>query len=151
MIYLRQALSRGKLRRGQPIQAEHINELYRRTARRITGPGVTESESGWAIRPVAATPQATQSVAAFAMITSKMGVLPPFRYAALQATLSESGAWSTPADPLAYENVYNLEEQGTGGQWVNPLNIGDAVLIFPSPDPTVNAFICIRAHYRGTY
>ena len=43
------------------------------------------------------------------------------------------------------------KEQGAGGQWVNPLVVGDVVLIFAAPDPAVDAFVCTRSHYRGTY
>ncbi len=89
--------------------------------------------------------------AAFAMITSKAGSAPPYRYAAVQATMDEDGAWTQVGGGAAYNNVFNLEEQGAGGQWVNPLVVGDVVLIFAAPDPGVDAFVCTRSHYRGTY
>lgn len=89
--------------------------------------------------------------AAFAMITSKAGESPPYRYSAEQATMDVDGAWTTVAGGAAYNNVFNLEEQGAGGQWVNPLVDGDVVLIFAAPDPTVDAYVCTRSHYRGTY
>jgi len=87
----------------------------------------------------------------FAMITSKAGTAPPYRYAAAQATMDADGAWTQVDGGLAYNNVFNLEEQGAGGQWVNPLNVGDVVLIFAAPNPNVDAFVCTRSHYRGTY
>ncbi len=89
--------------------------------------------------------------ASFAMVTSKAGSLPPYRYAAVQATVDEDGAWTQVGGGAAYNNVFNLEEQGAGGQWVNPLVVGDVVLIFAAPDPAVDAFVCTRSHYRGTY
>jgi len=91
------------------------------------------------------------ATAAFAMITSKAGTLPPYRYAAVEATMDEDGIWSQVPGGAAYNNVFNLEEQGAGGQWVNPLVVGDVVLIFAAPDPGVDAFVCTRSHYRGTY
>ena len=91
------------------------------------------------------------TTAAFAMITSKSGSAPPYRYAAAQATMDEDGAWTQVGGGLAYNNVFNLEEQGAGGQWVNPLVVGDVVLIFAAPDPGVDAYVCTRSHYRGTY
>jgi hypothetical protein len=89
--------------------------------------------------------------AAFAMITSKSGTAPPYRYAAVQATMDADGNWTQVGGGAAYNNVFNLEEQGAGGQWGNPLLVGDVVLIFPAPDPGVDAFVCTRSHYRGTY
>ncbi|MCG3128250.1 MAG: hypothetical protein CHACPFDD_03127 [Phycisphaerae bacterium] len=89
--------------------------------------------------------------AAFAMITSKSGTAPPFRYAAVQATMDADGAWTQVGGGAAYNNVFNIEEQGAGGQWVNPLVVGDVVLIFAAPDPGIDAFVCTRSHYRGTY
>jgi len=91
------------------------------------------------------------TTAAFAMITSKSGSAPPYRYAAVQATMDDNGAWTQVGGGAAYNNVFNLEEQGSGGQWVNPLLVGDVVLIFAAPDPNVDAFVCTRSHYRGTY
>ena len=89
--------------------------------------------------------------AAFARITSKSGTEPPYRYAAAQGAMDEDGNWSSVGGGEVYNNVFNLEEQGAGGQWVNPLVVGDVVLIFAAPDPTVDAFVCTRSHYRGTY
>lgn len=89
--------------------------------------------------------------AAFAMITSKTGSSPPFRYAAAQATMDADGVWTQVGGGAAYNNVFNIEEQGAGGQWVNPLVVGDVVLIFAAPDPGIDAFVCTRSHYRGTY
>lgn len=91
------------------------------------------------------------TTAAFAMITSKAGSAPPYRYAAVQATMDEDGNWTQVGGGAAYNNVFNLEEQGAGGQWVNPLVVGDVVLIFAAPDPGVDAYVCTRSHYRGTY
>ena len=91
------------------------------------------------------------ATATFAMITSKAGTAPPYRYAAAQATMDADGNWSQVPGGAAYNNVFNLEEQGAGGQWVNPLLEGDVVLIFPAPDATVDAWVCTRSHYRGTY
>ena len=91
------------------------------------------------------------ATAAFAMITSKAGTQPPYRYAAEQATMNADGSWSHMSGGQSYNNVFNIEEQGHGGQWVNPLYTGDVVLICAAPDPTVDAFVCTRSHYRGTY
>lgn len=104
--------------------------------------------TGWAVVRLAA---GGSMAASFAMITSKAGTMPPYRYAAVQATMDGDGVWSQVEDGTAYNNVFNLEEQGAGGQWVNPLVEGDVVLIFASPDPGTDAFVCTRSHYRGTY
>ena len=63
--------------------------------------------------------------------------------------MDEDGAWTQVGGGAAYNNVFNLEEQGAGGQWVNPLVVGDVVIIFPAPDSEVDAFVCTRSHYRG--
>ncbi len=89
--------------------------------------------------------------ARFAIITSVAGATPPYRYSAEDATMDVDGAWSAVAGGAAYNNVFNLEEQGAGGQWVNPLLVGDVVAIFAPPDPSVDAWVCSRSHYRGTY
>ncbi len=65
--------------------------------------------------------------------------------------MDANGNWTQVGGGAAYNNVFNLEEQGAGGQWVNPLVVGDVVLIFATPDPGVDAFVCTRSHYRGTY
>ena len=88
---------------------------------------------------------------AFALITSKAGTSPPYRYAAAQATMDADGVWTEVENGTAYNDVFNFEEQGDGGQWVNPLLVGDVVLICPAPDPSVEAWVCVRGHYRGTY
>ncbi len=88
--------------------------------------------------------------ASCAMITSKAGSLPPYRYAAVDTTMDENGAWTQVGGGGTYNNVFNLEEQGAGGQWVNPLLVGDVVIIFPAPGGA-DAFVCTRSHYRGTY
>lgn len=85
---------------------------------------------------------------AYAMITVRAGSSPPYRYTAAGATMDVNGAWT--GGGATYENVFNLEEQGTGGQWVNGLNVGDVVSISPAPGGSA-AFVCQRAHYRGTY
>ncbi|MEW6249191.1 MAG: hypothetical protein AB1716_00965 [Planctomycetota bacterium] len=105
----------------------------------------------WTVAKIGLPTGAASMAAAFAMITSKSGTAPPYRYAAAQATMDEDGAWTQVGGGLAYNNVFNLEEQGAGGQWVNPLVVGDVVLIFAAPDPGVDAFVCTRSHYRGTY
>lgn len=88
--------------------------------------------------------------ASFAMITSKAGSLPPYRYAAVAATMDQDGTWTQVGGGTAYNSVFNLEEQGAGGQWVNPLVTGDVVLIFAAPGGA-DAYVCTRSHYRGTY
>jgi len=143
-----------EVQRGEQITAELFNELLRQVAvaRNISGPGVKRTGNGTIIRPVARPGAATIAfTGAFAMITSKAGTEPPYNYAAVQATMNVAGEWSEVEDGAAYNNVFNLEEQGTGGQWVNPLNVGDVVVIFAAPDPDVEAFVCMRSHYRGTY
>ena len=40
--------------------------------------------------------------AAFAMVTSKSGSAPAYRYAATQATMDEDGAWTQVGGGLAY-------------------------------------------------
>jgi hypothetical protein len=92
-----------------------------------------------------------QMTVTFAMITAKAGSLPPYRYAASQATMDADGNWAELVDGAAYDNLFNIEEQGAGGQWVNPLLVGDVVIVYPAPDPSVDAFVCSRAHYRGTF
>jgi hypothetical protein len=105
----------------------------------------------WTVAKIGLPTGAASMAAAFAMITSKAGTAPPYRYAAVQATMDEDGVWTQVGGGLAYNNVFNLEEQGAGGQWVNPLVVGDVVLIFAASDPGVDAFVCTRSHYRGTY
>lgn len=105
----------------------------------------------WVVAKIGLPTGAASMAAAFAMITSKSGTAPPYRYAAAQATMDGDGAWTQVGGGLAYNSVFNLEEQGAGGQWVNPLVVGDVVLIFAAPDPGVDAFVCTRSHYRGTY
>jgi len=105
----------------------------------------------WVVAKIGLPTSAASMAASFAMITSKAGSAPPYRYAAAQATMDEDGAWTQVGGGAAYNNVFNLEEQGAGGQWVNPLVVGDVVLIFAAPDPGVDAFVCTRSHYRGTY
>jgi len=105
----------------------------------------------WTVAKIGLPTGAASMAAAFAVIASKSGSAPPYRYAAAQATMDEDGAWRQVVGGAAYNNVFNLEEQGAGGQWVNPLVVGDVVLIFAAPDPGVDAFVCTRSHYRGTY
>lgn len=88
--------------------------------------------------------------AAFALITSKAGTVAPFRYAATQAVMDDDGNWTQVSGGTAYNNVFNVEEQGAGGQWVNPLLVGDVVVIYAVPDGS-DAHVCTRSHYRGTY
>lgn len=111
----------------------------------------TDPAVAWAVARLGGGGTGGVASAAFARITSKSGMEPPYRYAAAQGTMDADGNWSTVGGGEVYNNVFNLEEQGAGGQWVNPLVVGDVVLIFAAPDPTVDAFICTRSHYRGTY
>lgn len=110
-----------------------------------------DPEIAWTVVRIGGGGAGGTASASFAMITSKSGIAPPFRYAAAEATMDEDGAWSEIGGGAAYNNVFNLEEQGAGGQWVNPLVVGDVVIIFPAPDSEVDAFVCTRSHYRGTY
>lgn len=87
----------------------------------------------------------------FARITSVAGAEPPYRYSAAEATMDVDGAWTAVAGGATYNNVFNIEEQGDGGQWVNPLLVNDVVTLAPAPDPEVDAFACWRGHYRGSY
>jgi len=84
-----------------------------------------------------------------AMITSKAGTAPPYRYAAAQATMDADGIWTRVEGGQAYNDVFNIEEQGSGGQWVNPLNVKDPVVILILPGAA--SPVCMRAHYRGSY
>lgn len=143
-----------EVQRGERVTAERFNQLLREVgvARNISGPGVKRTGNGTIIRPTTRPSAAVIAfTGAFAMITSKAGSAPPYNYAAVQATMDAAGEWSEVDGGGAYNNVFNLEEQGTGGQWVNPLNVGDVVVIFAAPDPDVDAFVCMRSHYRGTY
>lgn len=86
---------------------------------------------------------------AFAMIAARAGTTPPYRYAATGAAMDGDGVWTANED-VEYENVFNIEEQGTGGQYVNPLNVGDVIEINTNPSGA-DSYICKRSHYRGTY
>lgn len=88
------------------------------------------------------------ATAAFAMITAKTGTEPPFRYAAEGATMDADGNWS--GGGAEYDDIFNVEEQGSGGQWVNPLLVGDVVLLYPAPGGAA-AWVAQRQRYRGTY
>lgn len=138
---------------GQRFTANRISSL--RTHWKIPGfqPPAEREITGiaWTVAKIGLPTGAASMAASFAMITSKAGSSPPYRYAATQATIGEDGAWTQVGGGAAYNNVFNLEEQGAGGQWVNPLVVGDVVLIFAAPDPGVDAFVCTRSHYRGTY
>lgn len=138
---------------GEFIDAPTLNDLIDRSNRAATGEGVVSNSTGIAMitRRQAAGEAQVVAGASFAIITSRAGTAPPWRYSASQATMDIDGAWSAVGGGAAYSNVFNLEEQGTGGQWVNPLNNGDVVVIYPAPDPEVVAFVCHRGHYRGTY
>lgn len=88
--------------------------------------------------------------AKFAIITDKIGIAPPYIYSAVEANMDNVGAWNSLQNGAEYSNnVWNMEEQGGGGQFVNPLLAGDAVVIYPNNDNT--AWVAQRAHYRGTY
>lgn len=43
------------------------------------------------------------------------------RRVAVQSTMDVGRAWTQVTDGAAYNNVFNIEEQGAGEQWVNPL------------------------------
>jgi hypothetical protein len=108
-------------------------------------------EIAWTIARIGGGGAGGPVTAAFAMVTSKVGSSPPYRYAAVEATMDTDGNWTEVSGGAAYNNVFNIEEQGAGGQWVNPLVVGDVVLILAAPDSGVDAFVCTRSHYRGTY
>lgn len=87
----------------------------------------------------------------FALITSKVGTEPPYKYAAEEAIIDVDGNWSAVGSGgITYDNVFNMEEQGDGGQWVNPLLVGDVVAIVAGPGGE-DVWVCWRSHYRGTY
>ncbi len=86
----------------------------------------------------------------YAVITSRVGVLPPYLYTATAAQMDATGTWSPVTGGAVYDPVFNLEEQGTGGQYVSPLALGDVVQIAPAPGE-IAAHVCQRSHYRGTY
>lgn len=89
----------------------------------------------------------------FALITGRAGTDPPYMYTGVQAQMVELGSWESVESGASYEPIYNIEEQGCGGEWVNPLLLGDVVVIYDSPIAgySTPAYACIRAHYRGTY
>ncbi len=95
-------------------------------------------------------PTAVSLTATFAMISSKTGAEPPYVYTAVEATMDEDGVWSADSGAVEYENIYNMEEQGDGGQWVNPLLMDDVVLLYAAPGGAA-AYVAIRSHYRGTH
>lgn len=88
---------------------------------------------------------------AYALVTARAGTEPPFLYAGAQAAMDVDGDWSLVSGGREYPTVYNADEQGGAGQWVSPLNVGDLVLMLPRPDGSVDADVCIRCKYRGTY
>ena len=90
------------------------------------------------------------AVGSFAMITSKANLVPPFKYAAVAAKMDANGVWTQNAPGGTFNNVFNIEEQGVGGQWVNPLNVGDVGIIYAAPG-VADTYIIMRSHYRGTY
>ena len=66
----------------------------------------TQSKENWPVltRPSMAVfnlPGDTSMAAAFATITSKSGTAPPYRYAAVEATMDEDGAWTQVAGGAA--------------------------------------------------
>jgi hypothetical protein len=83
------------------------------------------------------------------MIKARAGTTPPYRYAAWGAVMDINGVWSAVSSKL-YEPVYNKEEQGTGGQYVNPLNVGDVISVKRAPGGA-DAYVGERSHYRGTF
>jgi hypothetical protein len=85
----------------------------------------------------------------FGMIKARAGTTPPYRYAAWGAVMDINGVWSAVSSKL-YEPVYNKEEQGTGGQYVNPLNVGDVISVKRAPGGA-DAYVGERSHYRGTF
>lgn len=133
---------------GQPIRADDENQVRRQVNRWVTGG--FDTPMGIAIVPGEGGGAAGIAGAAFALITSKIGSGPPYIYAATAAEMDASGVWSAASGGVTYNNVHNMEEQGAGGQWVNPLNVGDVVLIYAAPGGS-SAFVCVRSHYRGTY
>lgn len=85
------------------------------------------------------------------LIVSKEGSLPPYIYTAEAALMDVDGNWeAVSSDGPTYENVFNINEQGMGGQWVNPLQVGDPVILLAAPGGA-NAWLCWRDHYRGTF
>lgn len=108
----------------------------------------TASGKAWAIVRVGGGGGGAGVGLSYAMISARVGSSPPYRYTAAGATMDVNGAWT--GGGVTFENVFNLEEQGTGGQWVNGLNVGDVVTISPAPGGAA-AYVCQRAHYRGTY
>lgn len=137
---------------GDLVDFPTFNKLIDGHARQIIGIGVIQTPNGWAIvMPDGGGPAVAIASAGFAIITSRAGTAPPWRYSASQATMDINGLWTQLGGGAAYSNVFNLEEQGTGGQWVNPINNGDVVVIYAGPNPAVAAFVCHRSHYRGTY
>lgn len=137
------------VKRGDPlrIKAKEWNEIRKRAGLTDLSVGsVSVSGSGTAQRPpVRGSGGGVGGSFTFALITSVAGTAPPYVYSAEQAEIdSGDGSWAAVSGGAVYNDLYNVEEQGAGGQWVNPLVIGDVILVLAD-----NVFM--RAHYRGTY
>ena len=136
----------------EPIRVDPLNAVVDVAIRQRSslGPGQVETPVGTATISRPAQTVAGAATLGFATITSVVGSTVPYRYSARDAVMDSNGGWSDAPDAQDYENVFNMEEQGGGGQWVNPLLVGDVVTISAAPGGA-DAYVCQRAHYRGTY
>lgn len=145
------------MRAGAPLAArdlqaivDAIEELRRFLIVPTAGVRGFSDRYGTYVRGVAGAAASGLTSAAFGIITARSGTLPPYRYSAEQALPNVDGVWDTVTDGAQYYNLFLVEEQGSGGEWVNPLNVGDVVTVFAA-DEDGNLFVGTRCHYRGTY
>lgn len=139
---------------GDKITAKEWNAVVRAAKRTISGAGVIADMDNVVILSGRGGGGGGGSLSGgFAKIVSRGGVEPPYRYTCSSVVMDVDGAWTASTDPVTYQNCFNLEEQGHGGQWVAPLIEDDVVMIFPAPTDgeTIDAWVIARAHYRGTY
>lgn len=138
-------------RRGDRIRADEWNALVElASGNSFAGPRAMTGGMSTVVRPP---PKGDGSSGAgnFAMVVSKTGTLPPFTYSCEEATMSVTGVWTKVTDGKVYTTCFNYQEQGAGGQWVNPIVVDDVVHIEHAPDQSVDAYVISRDHYRGTY
>jgi len=138
-------------RKGDKVTAQDWNDLVELAGRSNIGPLSIVSSLGTLHRFPTKHPASASIAGTYAMITSIAGTVPPYLYAAEEATMDVNGIWTKVTDGKVFTKVYNFEEQGAGGQFVNPLLNGDVVFLRHAPDQSVDAYIIDRGHYRGSF
>lgn len=137
---------------GEILTAAKLNEATQRGY--VRGPGVTKTPSGHVVAGGQGGGGVVATGMSFAIITSKAGAVPPYLYSATEVEDNGTAAapnWEPKVDGIILAaNLKNIDEQGSGGQWVAPLNVGDVVMFLTAPG-TSGVYYCNRAHYRGTY